>query len=154
MSTFADALRKGLKADDEREEARRQLEEVLGKAATELSSVLGVQLTLTVERVTRYTPREPGDFAVVFTSPRYVTALVARGKHAQTELADVDLPDLVFPITVRWDDKSALALDVEGFSGALMNVLESPMTGEKMKTLVRNETSLAAEKKEAAKSPK
>src|SRR5690349_7067529 len=122
MTTFGDALRKGMDAHTRAAAARREMDEVLAQASQEIAAVVGAPISLRFDVVDR-PRREPNlqETRLGQPAPREkVTMLVAKLSSGPFErLADIELSEIGYPIELRWGDHVEHAGDRSGFEAAL-----------------------------------
>ncbi len=114
---FGEALQRGLAAHRRTAATRRDVEKVLARASSEASEAVGVQAGLRFELAGR---------AMVASLPT----------GARETLAEVDIGDFGFTVTLRWEDRLEHALDLSSFEVAITALLESPATGDKIARLL------------------
>ncbi len=139
MTSFGDALRKGLEAHERAAAARREMDEVLVEASKEVAAVVGAPIALRFDVVDRPLRGQSLHEATLgIAAPREkVTMIVAKVPRGVFEpLAEAELSELGFPVTLRWGNRLERASDRGGFESALAALLESAVTGEKIARLV------------------
>lgn len=138
MTSYADALRKGLAAHRQSERARHQMEEVLSAASKEIGELLQTDVALRFETHERYKRVPPTAEAPVGVSAsrEVFTGLIARSPHGFEVLADIKFGELGYPVTLRWEGDFRQADDRAAFESVLAELLESRQTGGKLQQLV------------------
>jgi hypothetical protein len=142
MSTFADAIKKGLEAHDAAVKARETMDSVLAAASAEISAVVGIEVALRFADVPRPLKRYKNPIldvarGLASVGQEFMTAVVANAKGGSAVLAEAELSQVGFPVTLRWGDHYAdVADNRESFESAVKALLEHAQTGERIAELV------------------
>ena len=132
MADFGNALKKGLEAHKRAAAARREMEEVLAAASTEVADVTGSPISLRFQVVDR--PSVPGSGE----APREKTdALMARLDNGHwVMLGEVTFGELGYPVTIRWQNNRDSANDRAAFEELIKTLLEHSAVGAKIAALI------------------
>jgi len=131
--SFAEAIRKGLDAHERAVRARAEVDSVLRSASEEISEVLGFRLSLEFGTSIKEGVRSAvASFATLEAPKIRVDILNSVAPGGRRQLAEVRFSELVYPVTLSWDDRSEFATNREEFTAALEKLLESRKTGDKI----------------------
>jgi hypothetical protein len=139
MAGFADALKKGLLAHQHADEARREMDEVLAIASTDVAAVTGAPISLRFDLIDRpLRAQSMLGVAQVVAAPREkVTGLIARHHSGRFDpLAEVSFGELGYPVTLRWENRVDSANNRASFEELIEALLAHSATGAKIAKLV------------------
>lgn len=131
MVDFGNALKKGLEAHKRAAEARKEMEDVLAAASSEMKAVTNSPISLQFQEVAR--SRVPGT-SVIQGKPDALTARLDTGPF--TVLGEVTFGDLGYPVTVRWQNNRDSANDRASFEELIKTILEHSATGAEIAALI------------------
>lgn len=140
MTSFAEALKKGLDVHKRAEEARNEMAEVLAAASREVSEVLGGEISFQFESVDRPARGQSSHELIAgVPAPREkFQALTARTHNSAFKvLAEAGFGAIGYPVTLRWENEFRMADDRDGFESVIKDLLAHGVTGSKIEALLR-----------------
>jgi len=141
MTSFAEALKKGLDVHKRAAEARNEMDEVLAAASKEVSEVLQGEISFRFQAVDRPARVQSSrELLAGVPAPREQSqALTARSQHsAPSVLAEVGFGELGYPVTLRWESEFRMADDRDGFETVIKDLLAHGATGAKLGALLKS----------------
>lgn len=142
MGSYSDALRKGLEVKERRNTTETQVKAALADAASDLVEVVGGGLTLHLLKKTKSVaePQTRGGQMMGFiprTSEEEYWIIEARKPQMPAvRVAEVEMAEGGYPISLRWPNNYASADDEGGFRNALLALLSSRHAAEKLAPLM------------------
>ncbi len=145
MTSFAEALKKGLGNHEQATEARKEMDSVLAAASRDVSEVMQMELSLRFQSEERPKRVQYGNAMIGLTTPlESFTALVARSPRGREILAEVKFGELGYPMSLRWDGEFRSVPDRAAFEEAIADLLSQGVTGERIKALVERSSQAPA----------
>jgi hypothetical protein len=137
MTTFGEALKKGLDAHQHADQARREMDAVLAAASREVTEVIGRPITFQLENIDHWARElERGIWNNSAPKPKGISLPARLDTGGVAVLAEVSFGELGYPVRLRWEDMVEVVNDRASFEEVVKALVAHAATGKKIVALL------------------
>jgi hypothetical protein len=142
MGRFTNAAREGLDAFARSQQTEVDLQEILREASEDLSVVFRADLKLSVSKKTKVVEGLQNPFSKMMGQlpPKNQIeyfALEASARMGSVVLAEVELGEVGYPVSIRWPEHYVSAADKDSLATSIETLLRSRHAGEHLEGLAK-----------------